>query len=487
MKSYKLYINGKWCNSSSGKMFKSFNPANGELLGSFQEGNERDVRESVAAAEKAYEKWSSYPAPIRAKILYKITELLKKNKEKLARTLTQEMGKVIIEARGDVQEAIDVFEYMAGEGRRLFGHTTPSELPDKFCMTVRRPIGVVGIITPWNFPFALPAWKLAPALICGNTVVFKPASETSLCAVELMKILIEAGVPKGVVNLVTGPGGSVGKEIVKNTKIRGVSFTGSKDVGKWVVSNAGVKRVGLELGGKNAIIVMDDANLKLAVDGIIWGAFGTTGQRCTATSRVIVHQKVKKQLEKELVARVKRLKLGDGLKKETDVGPLINKDAVEKSKEYVEIGKKEGARLICGGSAKSGKGNFFAPTVFTDVKKEMRIAQDEIFGPVLSLITFKSFEEAIKVANSVQYGLSSAIYTASIRQAFKAVEKIEAGITYINSSTIGSEVHLPFGGVKGTGNGTREAGIEGINEFSETKTIYIDYSDKLQRAQIDID
>jgi len=483
---YKLYIDGKWVNSNSGQTFPSLNPAKPkQALGRFQKGNENDVEKAVEAAEKAFESWSNTPAPKRGLIILRVAEILKKNKEKLAKLVTREMGKVIAEARGDVQEAIDMAEYIAGEGRRLFGHTTPSELRDKFCMTIRRPVGIYGLITPWNFPLAIPAWKLFPALICGNTVVFKPSSDTPLCAIKMVEIMEKAGLPKGVVNLVTGPGGSVGMSIVRHEKIRGVSFTGSKTTGETIIKEAGLKKVGLELGGKNGIIVMDDANLNLALDGVIWGGYGTTGQRCTAASRVIVHEKIKEKFETMLVHRISKLKLGNGLKSETDVGPLVNKAAQEKSMRYVEIGLREGARILIGGRIPKMKGFFFEPTLFTNCTIDMRIAQEEIFGPIVSLIPVKNFDEAIDAMNSVEYGLSSAIYTEDIRKAFLAIQHIEAGLTYVNSSTIGSEVHLPFGGVKHTGNGTREGGIEGINEFSETKTVYVDYSGKLQKAQID--
>jgi len=485
---YKLYINGKWVNSDSGETFPSVNPAKPkQVLGRFQKGNENDVEKAVEAAEKALDSWSSTPAPKRGLIILKAAELIEKNKEKLSKLVTREMGKVIAEARGDVQEAIDMAHYMAGEGRRLFGHTTPSELKDKFCMTIRTPVGIYGLITPWNFPIAIPAWKIFPALICGNTVVFKPSSDTPLCATRFVEILEKVGLPKGVVNLVTGPGGSVGMPIVRHEKIRGVSFTGSKATGEMIVREAGLKKLGLELGGKNGIIVMDDANLNLALDGAIWGGYGTTGQRCTATSRVIVHEKIKERFEKMLVQRIKKLKVGDGLKTTTDVGPLINNAAQEKSMRYVEIGLREGAKILTGGRIPKMKGFFFEPTLFTNCSIDMRIAQEEIFGPIVSLIPVKDFDEAIDVINSVEYGLSSAIYTEDIRKAFLAIQRIESGLTYINSSTIGAEVHLPFGGVKHTGNGTREAGIEGINEFSETKTVYIDYSGKLQKTQIDSD
>jgi aldehyde dehydrogenase (NAD+) len=485
MKDFKLYINGNWVNSNSGETFTSLNPATGKALGRFQKGNVKDAKKAIDAAERAFPKWRDVPAPKRGQILLKAAELLKKDKERLARLLTLEMGKVLSEARGDVQEAIDMAELMAGEGRRLYGHTTPSDLRNKLAFTLKQPLGVVSLITPWNFPYAIPSWKTFPALICGNTVVFKPSSDVPLTATEFVKILVKAGVPKGVVNMVTGPGSTVGKELVANKKVRGVSFTGSKETGQYVVEHANLKKVGLELGGKNAIIIMDDADLKLALDGVIWSAFGTTGQRCTACSRIIVHKKISQKFQKMLLNKIKTLKLGDGLNSKTDIGPLINKAAVEKSQKYVEIGKHEGAKLCCGGSSLKGKGFFFKPTLFTDATIDMKIAQDEIFGPVLTAIEIKNLREAINTVNGVEYGLSSSIYTASMHNAFKAVEQIEAGLVYVNSGTIGSEVHLPFGGVKATGNGAREGGIESINEFSETKTVYIDYSGKLQKAQID--
>ncbi len=482
---YKNYIGGRWVSSDSEKTFSSDNPSNEEILGNFQASTRTDIQHAIASAEIAFRTWRDIPAPQRAKYLFNMKDLLVKHKERLAKLIVLEMGKVISEARGDVQEAIDIFEYMAGEGRRMFGQTTPSELREKFAMTIRLPIGVVGLITPWNFPIAIPAWKSAAALICGNTVVWKPSSDTPLCAVEFTKLISEAGFPSGVFNMVTGSGEELGDELVKSQMVRGISFTGSRDVGERIIRSAGVKRVGLELGGKNAIIVMDDADLDLAVDGVVWGAFGTTGQRCTATSRVILHESVKKEFEKKLISRIKKLSIGNGMNH--DIGPLINSSAVEKCVRYVGIGHIEQAKLLCGGShlLVKDKGNFFQPTVFTNCKPGMRICQDEIFGPILSIIPVKNFDEAIRVANGVSYGLSSAIYTSDITKAFKAVNKLEAGLTYVNSSTIGSECHLPFGGVKGTGNGTREAGIYGIDEFSEIKTVYFDYSGKLQKATID--
>ncbi len=486
VKEYGILIGGKWVKSNSGETFDNVNPANERVIAKFQSGTPDDVNRAVDAAEKALGYWRDFPAPKRGEILLKAAQLLRKDKERLARLMTMEMGKVIAEARGDVQEAIDITEYMAGEGRRLFTQTTPSELRDKFCTSVRIPVGIFGLITPWNFPVAIPSWKITPALICGNTMIFKPASDTPLCAIEFVKILEKAGVPKGVINLVTGSGSKVGSAIVKHKKIRGISFTGSREVGEFVTKEAGLKKVGLELGGKNGIIVMDDADLELALDGVIWGGYGTTGQRCTAASRVIVHHKIKAKFERMLVSRIKRLRLGDGLKPTTDVGPQINAKAVEKTHEYTGIGIKEGAKLLCGGKpAKiNGKGFFYRPTLFTDVAPDMRIAQEEIFGPSISMIPVKTLDEAIDVMNGIIYGLSSAIYTNDLKNAFESIERIEAGLTYVNSSTIGAEVHLPFGGIKGTGH-AREAGWAGIEEFSDVKSVYVDYSGTLQRAQID--
>ncbi len=487
---YKLFINGEWVESSAYETFDDINPATLEQIAKIHKASDDDVKSAVDSAEDAFDSWSGTPAPQRAKILFRAARMLEERKEELSRILTVEMGKVLKEARGDVQEAIDITYYAAGEGRRLFGETTPSELPEKFCMTLRRPIGVVGLITPWNFPIAIPAWKIMPALIAGNTLVLKPASDTPIMSIELVKILAKAGLPKGVLNLVMGEGSKVGGAIVHNKKIRAVSFTGSLETGKWIMSEAGkdMKKVSLELGGKNPVIVMDDANLDLAIDGVIWGAFGTTGQRCTAASRVIVHEKILPAFQKRLFERTKKLRLGNGLDEAVDVGPVINDSQLKKIAKYVETGKNEGARLALGGkTVKPLPGYFFEPTIFTDVSPDMRIAREEIFGPVVSLLGAANLDEAIHIANSVEYGLSSSIYTENIKSAFKAIEKIEAGITYINASTIGAEIHLPFGGVKSTGNGTREGGTTAIEEFTEIKTVYVDYSGKLQKAQIDIE
>ncbi|MBV9282253.1 MAG: aldehyde dehydrogenase family protein, partial [Chloroflexi bacterium] len=429
----------------------------------------------------------------RAEITLKAALLLERHKEELATLETCEMGKVLQEGRGDVQEGIDMGKYMAGEGRRLVGETVPSELRDKFAMFIRQPVGVVGLITPWNFPVAIPSWKLFPALLCGNTVVFKPAEDTPACATRLVRIFEEAGLPPGVLNMVTGFGPEAGGPIVEDERVRMLSFTGSAVVGREIAARAGrsLKRVMLELGGKNAMIVMDDANLDLALEGAVWGAFGTTGQRCTATSRIIVHRAVEREFTDALVERTRKLRLGFGLNDDIDVGPLINEQQLKTVEGYVTIGQQEGARLLLGGKALSGgdyeKGYFFAPTIFGDVNYRMRIAQEEIFGPVVALMPVSSYEEAVTVANSTEYGLSGSIYTQNVGLAFRAMQDLEAGITYVNAPTIGAEIQLPFGGVKSTGNGHREAGSSAIKEFTELKAVYVDYSGKLQRAQIDIE
>lgn len=489
---YKNLIGGEWVASPTGQTFESRNPADArEIVGIFQDSDERDVEAAVAAASSAYATWRLVPAPKRGEILFRAAQLLVERKEELARTMTREMGKVLSETRGDVQEAIDMAFYMAGEGRRLFGQTTPSEMFDKFQMSVRMPLGVCGLITPWNFPMAIPSWKIFPALILGNTIVLKPASDTPASAYNLVQALVDAGLPPGVVNIVTGSGSRVGEPLIRHPSVKVISFTGSTEIGSRVVRTAaeGMKHVSLEMGGKNPIIVMDDAQLDLAVDGITWGAFGTTGQRCTAASRAIVHRAVAQQLTERLVARAQQLKIGNGLEAGMEVGPVINARQLESVADYVRIGREEGAQLLCGGERLVGgkyeHGFFFGPTIFADVRRDMRIAREEIFGPVLSIITVDSFAEALDVANDVPYGLSSALYTQDVNRAFVAMRELYTGIVYINAPTIGAEIHLPFGGTKGTGNGHRDSGVQALDVFSEWKSIYIDYSGSLQRAQID--
>lgn len=487
------YVNGKWQEAAGGNFVPVWNPATGEELAQVQMSSAAEVAAAVRAAKAAQKKWAKVPAPKRADYLYEIGRLMKERKEQLAQVLTKEMGKVIEEGRGEVQEGIDMAYYMAGEGRRMFGETTPSELADKFAMSVRAPIGVVGLITPWNFPVAIATWKSFPAIVAGNTFLWKPATETPMMAYEMGKIFEEVGLPEGVANIVFGAGSEVGTAMIEHPDVRVISFTGSTETGRKVAEAGGrnLKKVSLEMGGKNAIIVMDDADLDLAVEGILWSAFGTAGQRCTACSRVIVHKDVKEDLQNRLLNKIETLTIGDGMDETVKVGPVINKKALEKIHAYTEIGKSEGAKLLVGGEILTGAqyddGNYYAPTMFTDVTADMRIAQEEIFGPVVSIIEVANFEEAIEVNNGVIYGLSSSIYTADVNQVFKAQRDLDTGIVYINAGTTGAEIHLPFGGTKGTGNGHRDSGVAALDVFTEWKSIYVDYSGKLQRAQIDND
>jgi alpha-ketoglutaric semialdehyde dehydrogenase len=491
MKQYLNYINGEWISSVSDKFIPIHNPANGQVQGEVIQSTKDDVDIAVKAAKIAQKSWRLVPAPQRAEYLYKVAHLLKERKEKLAQILTSEMGKVIAEARGEVQEAIDMAYYMAGEGRRLFGDTVPSELSNKFAFSIRVPVGIAGLITPWNFPIAIASWKSLPALVTGNAVVWKPATETPMVAHEFVRVYEDAGLPKGLINLVNGSGSEIGKAMVEHPDIDIISFTGSNEVGREIYGRAGalLKRTSLEMGGKNAVTVLDDSNLDLAVDGILWGAFGTSGQRCTATSRIIVHESVKAELENKLLDRIGELKLGNGLNETVKVGPVINRKSLEKIHEYVQIGKEEGAKLLTGGNyvTENGldQGNFYAPTIFTDVTPDMRIAREEIFGPVASIIPVKSLEEAIEVNNNVEFGLSSAIFTNDVNSAFQAIRDLDTGIVYINAGTTGAEIHLPFGGTKGTGNGHRDSGVAALDVYTEWKSVYVDYSGKLQRAQID--
>ena len=490
-KTFQNYIGGEWVDAASGETFESTSPANGEAIGTFPRSGAEDVARAVAAAKAAYEDWRLVPAPRRGEILFRFAQLLTEQKEDVSQLMAREMGKVLPEARGDVQEAIDMAYYMGGEGRRLFGQTTPSELPDKFNMSVRQPIGVVGVITPWNFPIAIPSWKILPALVCGNTVVFKPATDTPTLGERFVELLIEAGVPDGVVNVVHGGGGEVGNAIVIHPDVPVITLTGSRETGVQVTKDAAdrLKHVHLELGGKNAIIVLDDADLELAVEGILWSAFGTSGQRCTAASRVIAQEGIYDELASRLVREAEKLRLGVGWEEDTDVGPVINQAALEKIHSYTTIGKDEGATLLTGGEVASGdgldKGFYYRPTIFGDVDPEMRIAQEEIFGPTTAVIKVRDVDEAIRVSNGIKYGLSSSIFTRDVNKAFRAMRDLKAGITYINAGTIGAEVHLPFGGVKDTGNGHREAGQAALDFFTEWKSIYVDYSGRLQKAQID--
>jgi aldehyde dehydrogenase (NAD+) len=493
-KTYHNYIGGEWVKSSSGEWFDNVNPADtSDVIGRFPQSNADDVNRAVEAAKNAATKWRRTPAPKRAELLFKLGEILRENKDEYTRDMTREMGKVLKEAGGDVQEAIDCTYYTAGEGRRLHGFTTPAEMPSKFAMCVRQPVGICGLITPFNFPMAIPSWKLIPALVCGNTVILKSGEDVPLSALNLVKACEQAGIPKGVVNLINGHGADIGPALVGHPDVRLISFTGSTDTGRIIAEQCARdnKIVSLEMGGKNAIIVMDDADLDNAVEGSLWGAFGTSGQRCTASSRLVVHKKVYKKFVAKLVERVQALRVGPGLNPKTEVGPVIHEDAMQKILGYVSIGKNvDKATLACGGNRLTkgdySKGWFIEPTVFSDVAPNHRIAQEEIFGPVTSVIPFSTLDEAIEIVNGVKYGLSSAIYTQDVNQSFYAMQELYTGICYVNSATIGAEVHLPFGGTKGTGNGHREAGTQVLDIFTEWKSLYIDYSGKLQKAQIDV-
>jgi len=493
VKTYGNYIGGQWVQSQSGEMFENLNPADTrDVIGRFPLSTSEDVNAAVNAAQEAFDRWRKTPAPRRAEILFRLGEILIRNKDRFSADMTREMGKVPAEAGGDVQEAIDCTYYTAGEGRRLHGYTTPAEMPDKFAMCVRQPVGLCGLITPWNFPMAIPSWKLIPALVCGNTVVIKPAEDTPLSTYNLVKACEEAGIPPGVVNLVTGYGETVGAAMTNHPALRLISFTGSTETGRVVASACAERNAicSLEMGGKNVLMVMDDADIDLAIEGAIWGAFGTSGQRCTAASRLVVHKKIYKRFVNKLVEQTRALRVGHGADPKTDVGPVINGDAVEKILGYIDIGQNEdGATMACGGKRITrgdyAHGYFIEPTVFTDATPDMRISQEEIFGPVTTVIPADSLEDAIEIGNGVRYGLSASIYTSDVNRAFQAMNEMYTGIFYVNASTIGAEVHLPFGGTKATGNGHREAGTQVLDIFSEWKSIYVDYSGKLQRAQID--
>lgn len=481
-----------WIPSVAGATFENRNPARwDDVIGNFPRSTAADVDKAVASARKAFASWKNIPAPQRGNILRAAGDIIARRKDELAAVMTREMGKPLVETRGDVQEAIDTAYYAATEGRRLFGFNAPSELPNKMNLSFRTPIGVCAVITAWNFPVAVPSWKILPALICGNTVVFKPSEDAPASANMFIECLIEAGLPPGVVNIIHGAGAECGEALVNHPDVSVIGFTGSTAVGKHIsrVAADTLKRVSLELGGKNAQIVMDDADLDLAVEGVLWGAFGTTGQRCTATSRLILHHKIHDEFVAKLIIAAQTLKIGDGSAEGTQVGPVINEKQLKRIEEYVEVGKQEGAKIVLGGSRMTdgvhAKGWFFAPTIFVDVKPTMRIAQEEIFGPVLSVMKISSFEEAIEVINGTKYGLSSSIYTRDVNAAFRAIRDVEAGITYINGPTIGAEAHMPFGGVKQTGNGHREGGWTVFDIFTEWKSVYVDYSGRLQKAQID--
>ena len=489
---FRNLIRGEWVDSVSGRTFSDINPADTrEVCGDFADSSPEDSLAAVDAARSAFQSWRLTPAPRRAEILYRAAEMIVRQKDDLARDMTREMGKVFKEAAGDVQEAIDMTYYIAGEGRRLHGHTTPSELPNKYMMSQRVPIGVAAMITPWNFPMAIPSWKIVPALVAGNTVVLRPSPEAPLSAHHFVRILHEAGIPPGVINLVTSSGKEAAETLVSHPDVPIVSFTGSTRTGQIINEMAApkFKRISLEMGGKNAILIMDDADLDLAADGALWGGFGTTGQRCTAASRLIVHESIHDSFLERFLPRVKALRVGNGLEPNVDMGPCINEIQLKKVESYVQTGRDEGAKLLCGGERLKGQtydhGYFYSPTVFTDVTRQMKIGKEEIFGPVVSVLRCKNLDDAIEICNGTEYGLSSSIYTGNVHNAFRAMRDLNTGITYINAPTIGAEVHLPFGGTKQTGNGHREGGPTVLDLYTEWKTIYVDFSGRLQKAQID--
>lgn len=488
---YLNYIGGEWIPSSSGETFPDTNPARpDEVIGEFQRSDAGDVDAAVKAASAAQHDWRRTPAPLRGEIIARATRILVERKPELAEGITREMGKVLVDSGYDVQGGITSGEYMSGEGRRMFGETVPSGLPDRLAMTVRDPVGVVGIITPWNLPMLMPAWKLFPALVCGNTAVVKPAEDTPLTAVRLFEILDEAGLPPGVANLVTGYGPEVGQPLVTHPDVDMISFTGSQPVGRQIATAAGeqLKSISLEMGGKNALVVLDDADIGEAVSGALWGGFSTAGQRCTASSRLVVDRKVADDVVGGLVEGINDLVIGDPLDPDTNIGPLINAKQLDRVHSYTEIGREEGAQLMLGGEKITeghNGGYYYKPTLFDHASPEMRIAQEEIFGPTITVIRVDGYEEAMAVANGTRYGLSAAVYTRDTRRALRAVRDLEAGLVYLNAPTIGSEIHLPFGGVKDTGNGHRESGLAAIEQFTESKTVFLDYSGTLQRAHID--
>ena len=489
---YQNFIAGEWCDAASGGTFENRNPADtDDVIGIWPRSSKEDVDRAGESASRGFEIWRNTPAPARGDVLRRVGDLLSERKDEIARAMTREMGKVLQETRGDVQEGIDTAYYAATEGRRLFGHTVPSELKNKWAMSVRRPIGVCGLITPFNFPLAIPTWKMFPALVCGNAVIIKPAEDVPHTVTTLVEVLLEAGLPPEVIQLVHGRGTEVGAAMVEHPRVPVISFTGSTATGSRIGEVCGRmhKRLSLEMGGKNAQIVMPDADLDLALDGVLWGAFGTTGQRCTATSRLLLHESIHDRFLERLVERAQKLRLGDGRKDGTDVGPLINQAALEKTASYVDIARDEGDEVLTGGRrADSGsleKGYFFEPTILRGVRPGSRLACEEVFGPVLSVIRFAELDEAIRINNEVPYGLSSSIYTRDVIASFRAMNELDNGITYVNAPTIGAEAHLPFGGVKQTGNGHREGGWEVYEFYSETKVLYVDYSGRLQRAQID--
>jgi alpha-ketoglutaric semialdehyde dehydrogenase len=480
--SYKNFIGGKWRPSETGRVVANRNPATGEVLGQVPLSSREEARAAIDAAVAAFPKWRDTPGPVRGRILFKALEIFEREMPRLGEALTREEGKTLAESKGELMRSRNIIEYIAGEGRRLRGETLPSEMANTFAYTKREPLGVVALISPWNFPVAIPVWKIAPALICGNTVVFKPATLTPWSAAILMEIFQEAGLPDGVLNMVIGPGATVGDELITHPAVRAVSFTGSNEVGIKLYQQAaghGI-RVQAEMGGKNPVVVLDDADFELAVAGTVQGAYGSTGQRCTATSRVIVTDGIADRFVHELLRRVSKLVTGNGLDPKTDVGPSVDESQMKTVLSYIEIGTKEGAKLVLGGRRLTdgpfADGYFVEPAVFDHVTPTMRIFQEEIFGPVLSVCRVKNFDEAVEAANNVPFGLASSVYTSDVAKSMRFVDRSEVGIVHVNNPTVGGEAHLPFGGTKATGVGPREQGSVAIDFYSEMKVVYVDYT-----------
>ena len=491
MTTYQNFIGGEWIKSSASKSAPNVNPANtDDVIGDIPLATREEARRAVEAAAEAFAKWRSTPAPTRGRIVAQAARLLEKNKEELAQTLTREEGKTIAESRGELQRSINVAEFCAGESRRLTGETIPSELPLNFAYTIKQPLGVVACVTPWNFPVAIPVWKIAPALVAGNSVVFKPATLTPATATRIVELFEEAGIPPGVLNLILGSGSEAGEEIINHPAVKAVSFTGSNGVGIRLYEQASRRgaKVQCEMGGKNPVIVLEDCDIDLAVESTVQGAFGSTGQRCTATSRAVVVNQIADEFVQRIAKRAQSMRIGAGVDPQTEMGPSVDENQFKTVLRYIDVGREDGATMVCGGERVTGdgfdKGYFVQPTLFDHVTPDMRIAREEIFGPVLSVLRVKDFDEAMQVANDSEFGLSSSIFTNDASRIFRFVDDIETGMTHINSPTTGGEAHVPFGGIKGTGIGDREQGSTALDFYTDLKVVYVDYTGRKREGNL---